>query len=51
MVTKEEVDKAKSDYEAKWTVAYSSATAACDEAWDKYWKLKMEFEANDHSIS
>ena len=43
-VTKEDVDKARADYEAQWTVAYGAASVSCDEAWDKYWQLKEEFE-------
>ena len=49
-VNKEEVDKPKADYEAQWPVAYNSATAACDEAWDNYWQLKEEYEANERRV-
>ena len=49
-VTKEDVEKAKADYEAQWTVAYRAATSACDKAWDKYWDLKQEYEANERRV-
>ncbi len=60
MVTKEDVDKAKSEwqaveaayydaayYDAAWedvAAAYAKAKAAADEAWEEYVKLKREFE-------
>ena len=43
MVTKEEVDKARAAAEAAAYAAYT-AYAAYDAAWDKYIKLKEEFE-------
>ena len=46
-VTKEDVDKAKANYEAQWAIAYGAATASCDDAWDKYWELKEAYE-NDN---
>ena len=40
MVTKEEVEKAKSEWQAAYTAAYTAA----DAAWDKYIKLRREYE-------
>ena len=42
-VTKEEVDKAKSEWQASYDDA-AEAAAAEDEAWDKYVQLKREYE-------
>ena len=61
MVTREEVEKAKAAYDAAeagaWDAAEAGAAAArkalyadADAAWDKYQKLKKEYEEND-SIS
>ena len=47
MVTKEEVEKARATWEAAWEAAWIAAHVAADaeeEAWDKYVKLKREYE-------
>jgi post-segregation antitoxin (ccd killing protein) len=45
---KGDVEKAKADYEEQWRAALVVARAAADKHWDKYWKLKKEYEANEN---
>ena len=49
-VTKEDVEKAKADYEAQHRAAWLIVSAATDKHWDKYWKLKEEYEANERRV-
>ena len=43
-VTREDVEKAKSEWQAAYTAADDAAYAAEAAAWDKYMELKREYE-------
>ena len=57
MVTKEQVDKAKDNYQAAAEAAYGASEAAevdgavaeADAAWDEYLKLEREYEDGNKS--